>query len=252
MAEPQDDDEPGYRARWALILAAVAVLLVQALVPFGEELLYPFTLMATWVHEMGHGLTALAVGGRFESLDVFWNASGLAHTRGVAPGWPQGLQAIGGLLAPPLVGASILAFARGPRRATFALFALAGLMLLSVPIWVRSLTGFVMIPLVAAAVGLLAWRGGDGTRHVAAQGLGLLLGLDTVFGLDYLFTGQVVVDGRELPSDIANVGTHLGGPWILWGLLLAAASLALVAGGLRIAWMGDAKLPRLPRLRRQA
>ena len=34
-----------------------------SLTPWGPLILYPFTLFTTWVHEMGHGLTALAFGG---------------------------------------------------------------------------------------------------------------------------------------------------------------------------------------------
>ena len=42
--------------------------------------LYPFTLLGTWVHEMGHGLGALLCGGRFDRLEIFEDASGLAFT----------------------------------------------------------------------------------------------------------------------------------------------------------------------------
>lgn len=240
-----DEDDGGLSARWALILAVVVLLLVRMLVPFGREMLYPFTLLATWVHEMGHGLTALAMGGELSSLDIFWNGSGLAHTSGVAGGWPRALVSIGGLLAPPVVGASILAFARGPKRATIALGVLAGLMLISVPLWIRSLTGLTVIPGVAALLALLAVHGGATLKHVAAQGLGVLLGLDAVFGLDYLFTSSATIDGRELPSDVANVAAGAGGHWLLWGVVLALISIGLVAIGLRVAWMSPLALPKL-------
>lgn len=244
LARPREDedDDTRFDARWALVLAAGAIVLVKLLVPFGEQILYPFTLMATWVHEMGHGLTAIAVGGSFESLDVFWNASGLAHSRR-ADGWPAGLVAMGGLLAPPLVGALMLAFARGPRRATIVLYVLAAAMLVSVPVWVRSFTGWLVLPLMAAGLFALAYEGSDALKHVGAQGLGLLLGIDTVTRIDYLFTAEAFVDGEARASDIAKVGEHLGGPWIVWGVALAAVSLVLVAVGLRVAWMEELKLP---------
>ena len=31
-------------------------------VPYGDTLLYPFTLLATWFHEMGHGLASMLLG----------------------------------------------------------------------------------------------------------------------------------------------------------------------------------------------
>ncbi len=231
-----DEDGPWLNPRWAMIIAVVFVLVVRELLPFGRELLYPLTLFATWVHEMGHGLTGLAVGGSFDQLEIFWNASGVA-TGSVGDGWPRALRAMGGLLAPPLVGAVILGFARGPKRASVVLYALAALMLVSVPIWVRSLAGFVVIPLVAALAGALAYKGGETLRHVGAQLIGVVLGLDTITRIDYLFTAEVRVDGREMPSDIAHVADAIGGHYLLWGALLAALSVGLVVLGVRLAWM---------------
>lgn len=133
---PHDGGRPGQDAlspRGALILAALAIVLVRAFIPFGGTILYPFSLLATWVHEMGHGLAGLLTGGTFERLEIFANGSGLAHGRS-QPGWPVAFRAAGGLLAPPIVGATILALARGRRRARTVLFVLAATMLVSVPI----------------------------------------------------------------------------------------------------------------------
>ncbi len=234
-ARESDEEDEGLSARWGLILAAVGIVVVRTLVPFGDTILYPFTLFATWVHEMGHGLTGLLVGGSFESLDIFANASGLAHGS-VAPGWPRALRAAGGLLGPPLAGATILVLARGPRRARIVLFVLAAVMIASVPIWVRSVTGWIAIPLVAALLGLLAFRPWPTRHQLGAQLLGVLLGLDTISRIDYLFTGSARVDGRDLPSDVAHIAEAIGGHYLLWGALLAVLSLALLALGVRAAW----------------
>lgn len=247
VGSPEAEDEgPWLNARWALIFAVIAVLVLRELIPFGREVLYPLTLFATWVHEMGHGLTGLAVGGSFDHLDIYWNASGVA-VGAVEPGWPRALRAMGGLMAPPLVGALILAFARGPRRASIVLWVLAGTMLVSVAIWVRSATGLIVIPLVAAAIGALAFKGGESLRHIGAQLLGVVLGLDTVSRIDYLFTAEVEIQGRDLPSDVSHIAEAVGGSYLLWGALLAVLSLALVAVGVRIAWMREFSLPTLPR-----
>ncbi|MCB9595603.1 MAG: M50 family metallopeptidase [Sandaracinaceae bacterium] len=242
--EPEDETGSWLDPRWALIVAVVVVVVVRNVIPFGAEILYPLTLFATWVHEMGHGLTGLLVGGSFDSLEIFWNASGLAHGA-VGEGWPQALRSIGGLLAPPLVGALVLGFARGPKRASIVLWTLAGLMLLSVPIWIRSVTGFVVIPLVALGFGALAYKGGETTRHLGAQLIGVILGLDTISRIDYLFTAEVHVGGQDLPSDVSNIATAVGGYYLLWGALLAVISLALVAGGVRLAWMSPVAFPKL-------
>ena len=46
--------------------------------PFGALLLYPFTILTTWFHEMGHGIAAILMGERFDHLLIFPDGSGLA------------------------------------------------------------------------------------------------------------------------------------------------------------------------------
>jgi hypothetical protein len=238
------EEDEGVSAREALIVAAVIVIVVRAFVPYGDTILYPFTLFATWVHEMGHGVVGLLVGGSFDKLEVFSDGSGLAYGS-VAEGWPRALRAAGGLLGPPIVGASMLALARGPKRATIALWVLVAVMVISVPVWVRSLTGWIAIPAVAALVGLLAYKGGPGMKTIGAQFLGVLLALDTIGGIDYLFTGTATVAGEERPSDVATIAEAIGGHWLIYGLLLTVISLALLYVGVRLAWAKPVKL-RLP------
>ena len=48
-----------------LIIAAALVLFLPQL-PLGNYLLYPFAILTTWFHEMGHGLTALLLGWQFD------------------------------------------------------------------------------------------------------------------------------------------------------------------------------------------
>ncbi len=223
-------------SRGALVLAGIVSLVVGSLVPFGGLLLYPFTLLATWVHEMGHGLVALIVGGRFENLEIFANASGLAHVTRAA-GWRSGLVSLAGLVAPAVVGALILAGARGGRRARGLLVVLGVAMLGSLLVWVRSVTGCIAVPLVAGVLLAVAIRGSARERVFLAQLIGLRLALDTLGrGLSYLFEDSVVVDGIEARSDIASVASELGGPRLAWSFLVAAVCILLVVAGLFASW----------------
>ncbi|MDP3277338.1 MAG: M50 family metallopeptidase [Deltaproteobacteria bacterium] len=222
-------------SRGALLLAVVVTVVVGSVVPFGRLILYPFTLMATWVHEMGHGLAALCVGGGFDRLEVFANASGLAHTRGTA-GWGAGAVSIAGLLAPPLVGCAVLVLSRGERRARAVLLTLALAMVLSCAVWVRNVSGVVSVLGVAFVLLVISLTSGAQTRLTAAQFVGLRLVADTVSRMDYVFAESAVVEGVSRPSDIARVATEWGGPRIAWSLLVAAVSLSLLALGLWAAW----------------
>jgi hypothetical protein len=230
---------PSKDSRWssrrALVFAALTLLVVDKFVPFGRFVLYPFTLLATWVHEMGHGVAALLVGGQFHSLDIYADGSGLAMTSN-APGWREGVVAVAGLLAPPIAGAAILGLARGPRRARIVLGVLTATLAVSLLIWVRTVLGWIVLPSVAALIVTAVIVFGENRRLFLAQLLGVVLALDTITRIDYLFTGSAIVGGEARTSDIANVAASFGGARLLWGLLVAAVSLGFVALGLWAAW----------------
>lgn len=223
-------------SRRALVVAVGLAFVLGHVVPFGRLVLYPFTLLATWVHETGHGLGALAAGGHFDRLQIFWDASGLATTREAA-GWPVAITCLAGLLAPPLVGAGVLAFARGPRRARLALFALAAALVVTLALWVRSPAGLVMMPLLAVLIAVAAWRWSEGRRLVLAQFVAVTLALDTLGRMiGYALSPSAMVGGHEQRSDVAAVADAVGGHYLVWGVAVIAAALALLACGLWLAW----------------
>jgi hypothetical protein len=226
---------PPPSSRGALLLAILAYFVVKTFVPFGGTILYPLTLLATWIHEMGHGLTALAVGGHFERLEVFGDASGLAHTATSHP-WQSGLTSAGGLVAPPIVGALLLMVSRGPRRARVALALLAATVVVSLAVWVRSLAGWIALPIDAAILGAFAAAGSPRSRMVFAQLVGITLAIDTVSRADYLFSRSATIEGISRPSDVSAVADAFGGSYLVWGLAIGACSLAFLAVGLRLAW----------------
>ena len=55
------------RASW-IFAGVIAGTVALYLVPYGRYVAYPLLLLSTFAHEMGHGLTALVMGGTFESL----------------------------------------------------------------------------------------------------------------------------------------------------------------------------------------
>lgn len=89
-----------------LIAAAIVTVAVWQL-PGGNYILYPFTILATWFHEMAHGLMALLMGGRFTKLLIFSNGSGVAYYTGPLFFEPisRALVAAAGPMGPPLAGA---------------------------------------------------------------------------------------------------------------------------------------------------
>src|SRR4051812_15952645 len=190
-------------SRVGLLVAGIAVLLLEHFVPFGGLILYPFTLLATWVHEMGHGLGALVAGGGFDHLEINGDASGLAWTSST-PGWHSAWVCAAGLLAPPFLGATLLASARGPKRGGTILMLLSLAMSFSIVIWVRSTVGILSMAPLAAVLAALAFWGGS-ARTILAQFVGVLLALDTIARIDYLFMSNAVIGGVKRASDISGV-----------------------------------------------
>src|SRR5690242_6212661 len=99
---PPPDPTPPPRAHRAPI-AAGALTVVLYGVPFLRVLALPLLWLSTLVHEMGHGVVAVLVGGHFTSFQMWWDGSGIAHTDGVGRGGPEALVAAGGLLGPAAV-----------------------------------------------------------------------------------------------------------------------------------------------------
>ncbi|WP_170005714.1 M50 family metallopeptidase [Pseudopontixanthobacter vadosimaris] len=71
-----DESFFGSTQRLLLGIAFASLLLWQT--SFGRILLHPFTILATWFHEMGHGIPAMLSGSRFERLLIYPDGSGVA------------------------------------------------------------------------------------------------------------------------------------------------------------------------------
>jgi hypothetical protein len=208
---------------------------VSTWVPFGPTLLYPLTLFTTWVHEMGHGLSALVCGGQFLELEIHANAGGFARA-GAGHGWPDAIVAAGGLLAPPLLGAIILATVHGPRRARLFLGALSIGIVVSLVLYVRSSTGIIAMAGVAVALAFVTWgafRNNPERRVLIAQFLAVILAVDTLTRMvSYAFMGSLRT-GQT--SDVGHIADNLGGHYKLWGVVITAIALAMLALGVWIA-----------------
>ena len=224
------------RPRTAILVAVAVYFAISWFVPFGTTLLYPLTLFTTWVHEMGHGLTGLIMGGEFKELVIRGDASGYAATY-AARGWPEALVCAGGLLAPPFVGSSILAFVHGPRRARITLALLALAIVVSVAVFVRSTVGVIAMPGVAVFLGYFAWKGFAEKPHrrvVLAQFLAVILSLDTVTRMFGYALSSEARKGEK--SDAQLIADQLGGSHWMWGLAIIAFALVLLGASLWWAW----------------
>lgn len=230
-----------------LVVAGLVVTMLPAL-PFGAYLIYPFAILTTWFHEMGHGLTALLLGQHFEQLLIFANGSGVAESQidGDASRFVQAAIAAGGPMAPSAVGALLIVASAHPRAWRPVLWLASAAILVSVGIWVRSATGWWALPLVAALLGLVAWRGSPAWARFMLQFLGMLGALSMLRDFDYLFSEQAVIGGQAMLSDTGAIEAALTLPHWLWAGLILLISGTMVGAALKYA-LAEKRLRPPPR-----
>jgi hypothetical protein len=218
---------------WLTVAAIATILLWQ--VPAGDYILYPFTILATWFHEMGHGLMALLLGGQFQKLEIFGNGSGVATygiSRSLGPIGP-GLVAAAGPMGPPIAGTALILASRSFKAASLSLKILGSFLLLSTLVWVRSLFGLVAIPLLGLTILGIALKAPRWMQGFAIQLLGVQACVSTYHQLNYLFSYSAGPLGL---SDTAQMQRYLLLPYWFWGGLMAIASLAILVQSLRVAY----------------
>lgn len=218
------------RAKQAL-LASIALTAVLYFVPFVRIASYPLMLFSTLVHEMGHGLASIVVGGEFEKLLVFANGSGVAYSHGVGSGVPQAIVSAGGLVGPAIAGAVAFAFGRSSKTARIGLGAASIFLLAVTALFIRNPFGAVLAGLIAAGMGWAALRDKGSLSQLVVVFLGVQLALSVYSRGDYLFTEVAHTGAGVLPSDTANMATALGGTYWMWGLACAGFSVVVLTAG---------------------
>ena len=111
-----------------LAFALLASLLLWNL-PFGGVLLYPFKLLATWLHELSHGLAMIVTGAGFDHVLIYRDTSGLAYGQSEPGGVSRAVIAAAGYMGTPLWGALLLVVTPNARLARWALLLFAALLI---------------------------------------------------------------------------------------------------------------------------
>lgn len=206
---------------------AATLCLVVGLMPWGPIALYPFTLFTTWVHECGHAIATVLLGGAVGSITIRSDTSGL--TRSLMPASPiaQAIVASAGYLTASLVGCFLLTASRVDRRAKPILWAIGAFMLVTLVFWIRNLFGAIVV--LAWAVTLMLLGGKRATRGAAGfvlSVLAILVSLNAVLDIRVLF----LVRG---PSDAMTMARVTGAPAWLWATAWMGISLSLLVSTLR-------------------
>lgn len=223
-----------------LILAGVLVMFLPQL-PFGNYLIYPFTILTTWFHEMGHGLTAMLLGYDFELLKIFPDGSGFAqsYSEGPESAVASALVSAGGPLGPSMIGSGLILASSRIKYWRPTLIGLAAAIALSTSIWVRSTTGIVVLPLIAVALVAISLRGPDWLVRFSLQFLGILAAMGMFRDWDYLFSRSAVIDGQVMLSDTGAIAEVLLLPYWFWAIAIIIVSGAMIGASLKYALAED-------------
>lgn len=205
---------------------AAAVSLVVSLTPWAQILLYPFKLFTTWVHECGHALMTVIVGGHVTSITIDPDTSGV--TQGLAPAGrlTRGLVASAGYLGAAVVGCLLMAATRVQKRTHVILAGIGAFMLLTLVLWMRNIFGAAVVLVWGVALVALARQGiGNAARFLLSL-LAIQVALNSLYDIRVLF----LIDGG--PSDAATMARLFLLPSWVWATLWMVISVAMLGATL--------------------
>lgn len=232
--------------RRALAIALLASLVLWNL-PFGGFLLYPFKLLATWMHELSHGIVMLISGAGFDRMEIYRDGSGLAFARyGVGP-FASGAIAAAGYMGTPVWGTAMLLGARGTRSNRGMLAGLGALLIGTALVVVSNRFGQTVVAITGAAVIAVALAPRK-IVYFVAQLIGAQACVNAVLDIRVLFRPALVVDGSIVGASDAHsmaratVGTDAKWAVWLWASIWLAWSLLLFFITLRALMKRDARV----------
>ncbi len=213
-----------------LVLSVVLTILIYQ-VPAGRYILYPLTLLSTFVHEFGHGISAWLVGGAFDEMFVYADTSGLAKARTDGSRISRAVVAAGGLLGPAFAGGIGFALARRQKWAKWGLCALGVAFGLVALVFVRNIFGFIVVACYAVLFLVVALHAKPRVSQFLIVFLGLQLCMSVFARSDYLFMRSAVIDGKMRVSDTGAIAEALVLPYWFWGGLIGLISLVVMSLG---------------------
>ena len=218
---------------WGTIISAILVTVGLWQVPYGDFILWPLTILGTWVHEMGHGLMAKLWGHEFVRLEIFNNGGGVAYHRGSSGRIGSAMISAAGLLGPAFAGSLLILFGKKEKNARKILHVLGAIMALSVLLYVRNTWyGYVMVSLWTVVLIAAAVKASDRICYFFVQFLGVHFCINNFKDFDYMFSKGFYRAGLWMDSDTGKIAENLFLPYWFWGALIALTSLAMLGASL--------------------
>ena len=220
------------RWRWRELLPTLVLAVLYTLlwrVPVAAWLVYPFRLFGTFVHELSHGVAALATGGEFLRFAVHADLSGLAWSSGGI----RWIVASAGYVGSALCGGVLLVLAARGVPPRLILYGLSTVLLGLSLLLVSNIFGLVSAVLLSGTLFYLARRISSDASLWVVRLLAVMLTLDSVGSLfDLLWLSGT--GGTQTDAHLMAQATGI--PAIIWGLLWSAVSLFVIAASFMVAF----------------
>lgn len=224
---------------YTIIIITIVVIAIWK-IPYLGWIQFPFVLLGTWFHEMGHGLTALMVGGSFEYLEIYENGGGVAYSNigstYLSHGLAKAFTAAGGLFGPVITGVILIASAKYHKGSMIMLRLLIALIALSLILWVRSFWGIAVMSGYAVLLAGITLFKNRKLEVITILFLGLQSVLSTYLQLDYLFTKQFERNGVIQISDTQAIANSTFGTYWMWAIIISIASGYLLWKSFKFYW----------------
>lgn len=212
-----------------MILIAIITIIIWH-IPGGYYYLYPFTILGTWFHEMAHGMAAIILGGEFWYLQIYPDGSGVAHisTDNYLGHIGKAIIAMAGPIGPSLFGSILIISTKNIKSSKYILIGLSIIMFLSLILWLRSLTGILVILFIAIGIISIALKAKDHYITFTTQFLGVQAIISAYLSLNYIFSNAANIEGEINISDTGLMEKYLFLPYWIWGVLIVIVSLFLL------------------------
>lgn len=207
------------------LLAAGAAAMTILHTPFA----YPFVLLTTIFHEVGHGLAALASGGEIVKIVIFADGTGYCEHGGDYGFWQRVMILSAGYLGSSLEGSLLLFLTLRLKKGGRIVLTFLALALFAVSaLWVRNPFGFVTTICLAVALAVAAWRLSDSLSELLGIFLCAYVALFAASTISQIARHPFMgVPGGITDQDKLAQMTNM--PPMLWALIwLAFAVVALI------------------------
>jgi hypothetical protein len=209
---------------------AAAVCLGVSLTPWGDLILYPFTLFTTWIHECGHAVMVVLTGGSVSSITIHPDTSGLTRSMMTEGRIARGLVASSGYLGSSVVGCLLVAATRVEKRARPILWGIGAFMLFTVVFWIRNPFGAVVVLGWAVTLLALARKATGRAPRFLLSVLAVQVALNAVYHIRVLFLVNGPSDADTMARLFLIPAWFWASAWMLVSVLMLAWTLRMTRG----------------------